>query len=177
MARYKIPGVTICDSAKIFGIEKIRFGADTYVDHYSIIYANAPMSIGRNVYVASFSFISGAVEVEIGDYAGLFQGCRIYAGAEDLKDWGFGNPTIPDKFRNAKRAPVRIGRFATIGANSVVLPGVSIGEGATVGANSVVTRDLAPWAVYIGNRKVGERNRKGLMENYERYMAEMKTRE
>ncbi len=174
MARYKVPGVTICDTAKIFGIERIEFGKEAYIDHYAIIYANQRMKIGKNVYIASFSFISGAMEIEIGDYVGIFQGCRIYAGTEDLKEWGFGNPTIPDEFRNAKRAPVTIGRFATIGANSVVLPGVTIGEGVSIGANSVVTRDLQPWSVYIGNKRVGERNKKGLLENYERFLAEKK---
>ena len=51
----------------------------------------------------------------------------------------------------------------------MVLPGVNIGEGATVGANSIVTRDLESWGIYIGNRKIGTRDREGVLKNYERF--------
>jgi len=65
-----------------------------------------------------------------------------------------------------------IGKFAVVGANSVVLPGVTIGEGASVGACSVVTRDLDPWGIYIGNKKIGERNKQGVLDNYAQYLKE-----
>ncbi|WP_265101884.1 DapH/DapD/GlmU-related protein, partial [Vibrio owensii] len=38
-----------------------------------------------------------------------------------------------------------------IGANVVVLPGVSIGFGAVVGAGSVVTKDVPENTVVVGN--------------------------
>lgn len=37
-----------------------------------------------------------------------------------------------------------------MGANCVVLPGVTIGEGCTIGALSLVNRDCEPWTVYAG---------------------------
>ncbi|MFA7537244.1 MAG: hypothetical protein WCY68_14280, partial [Desulfuromonadales bacterium] len=37
---------------------------------------------------------------------------------------GFGNPTLQEEFRNVHRAPVHIGRFAVIGANSVLRAGL-----------------------------------------------------
>ena len=43
--------------------------------------------------------------------------------------------------------PVRIGAWADIGVNAVVLPGVTIGKGAIVGAGAVVTTDVAPFAI------------------------------
>ena len=42
-------------------------------------------------------------------------------------------------------------RGASIGANSVVIPGVTIGENALVGAGSVVTKDVPDNAVVAGN--------------------------
>ena len=36
--------------------------------------------------------------------------------------------------------PVRIGAWADIGTNAVILPGVTIGKGAIVGAGAVVTQ-------------------------------------
>lgn len=38
-----------------------------------------------------------------------------------------------------------------IGANAVILPGVTVGQNAVVGANSVVTRDVPAYSVYAGN--------------------------
>jgi len=42
-----------------------------------------------------------------------------------------------------------------------------------VGACSVVSRDLEPWGIYIGNKRVGERQRDGVLKNYERYLKEV----
>jgi acetyltransferase-like isoleucine patch superfamily enzyme len=48
------------------------------------------------------------------------------------------------------KGPV-IRRFAIIGANSTILPGIVIGEYALVGAGSVVTKDIPERAVVAGN--------------------------
>jgi acyl-[acyl carrier protein]--UDP-N-acetylglucosamine O-acyltransferase len=45
----------------------------------------------------------------------------------------------------------KIGSSVFLGANAVVLPGVTIGDGAIVGAGSVVTKDVAPHMVVAGN--------------------------
>ncbi|MFQ6062783.1 MAG: DapH/DapD/GlmU-related protein [Methanosarcinales archaeon] len=38
-----------------------------------------------------------------------------------------------------------MGKGASIGANSTILPNLEIGEGAIVAAGSVVTKDVLPW--------------------------------
>jgi acetyltransferase-like isoleucine patch superfamily enzyme len=48
-----------------------------------------------------------------------------------------------------RRGPVWIGRDATIGANTTILPGVVIGEGAIVSAMSLVNRDV-PAGAFVG---------------------------
>ena len=45
----------------------------------------------------------------------------------------------------------RIRKGATIGAGSVILPGLEIGEYATIGAGSVVTKSVRPYALVYGN--------------------------
>jgi len=52
---------------------------------------------------------------------------------------------LPDK-----RNFVFIGNDVWIGANAIVLPGVTIGDGAIIGAGAVVTRDVPPYAVATG---------------------------
>lgn len=46
---------------------------------------------------------------------------------------------------------VYIGSNVMIGANSLILPGVTIGDYAIVGAGSVVTKDVPPYAFFAGN--------------------------
>lgn len=44
-----------------------------------------------------------------------------------------------------------IGKFAKIGANATILPGVRIEAYALIGAGAVVTKDVPEGAVVIGN--------------------------
>ena len=61
--------------------------------------------------------------------------------------------------------PIHIGNNVWIGANSVVLPGVTIGDNTVIGAGSIVTRDIPANVVAVGNpcrvmRPISERDRK-----------------
>lgn len=44
-----------------------------------------------------------------------------------------------------------IGNDVWIGANSILMKGVTIGDGAIVGAGSVVTKDVEPYSIVFGN--------------------------
>ncbi|MBR1446896.1 MAG: sugar O-acetyltransferase [Alloprevotella sp.] len=56
----------------------------------------------------------------------------------------------PQHRRSMTYAPIHIGRNVWIGANAVVLPGVSIGDGAVVAAGAVVTKDVPPCTIVGG---------------------------
>lgn len=45
---------------------------------------------------------------------------------------------------------VKIGNCVWLGANVVVLPGVTIGDGAVIGAGSIVTKDIPPGVLAFG---------------------------
>lgn len=47
--------------------------------------------------------------------------------------------------------PIRIQKGAWIGANAVILAGISVGKHAIVGAGAVVTKDVPDYAVVVGN--------------------------
>lgn len=162
-------GVTAYDGAKIIGAENIHFGNPVLIDDFALIVARDPIVIGNYVHIACYSSITGGERVDIGDFAAVSQGARLLTGTDDFIHGGFGNSTVPTEYRNALRAPISVGRFCIVGANAVVMPGVTIGEGAVVGASSVVTRDLEPWGVYIGNRRHRERDRAAVLEGFDRF--------
>ena len=172
MDKYNIPGVKTFEYTKIVGLENITFGRNIIIDDFAFVYATTRMAFGNYVHIACFSSVIGGAELTIGDFVAISQGARILTATDDFKEWGFGNSTVPLKYRNVTKKPIHIGRFCIVGANSVVLPGVTIGEGAMVGAGSVVTKDLAPWGVYVGNKRISERNRDAVLKNYQKFLEE-----
>lgn len=170
MDKYEIPNVKTFEYTKIINIENIDFGKYIIIDDFAFIYARKKIKLGDYVHIGIYASISGGEELKVGSYSAISQGVRILTATDDFKDWGFGNSTVDDKFRNVQSAPIEIGDFCIIGANSVVLPGVKIGNGAMVGANSVVTKDLESWGIYVGNRKIGERNKEEVLSNYKKFL-------
>lgn len=170
MNKYKIDNVKTFEFTKIIGIENIDFGKYIIIDDFVLIYSRNKIKIGNYVHIANFTSITGGEALTIGNYSAISQGCRILTATDDFKEWGFGNSTISNEFRNVESAAIHIGDYCIIGANSVVLPGVNIGEGATVGANSVVTRDLEPWGIYIGNKKIGMRDKNNIIKNHKIFL-------
>ena len=171
MDKYKIPNVKTFEYTKIIGLENIEFGKNIIIDDFAFIYAKGKIKFGNYVHIGIYASITGGDELIVGDFCAISQGVRILTATDDFKDWGFGNSTIANEFRNIKSLPITIGNFSIIGANSVILPGVNIGEGAMVGANSTITKDLEPWGIYIGTKKVGTRNKEEVLKNYERFLA------
>lgn len=72
-------------------------------------------------------------------------------GAKVLGSTHTGLPAeIPIMQTDLDIRPVRIGAWADIGVNAVILPGVTIGRGAIVGAEAVVTEDVTFFSIVAG---------------------------
>lgn len=169
--KYNIPNVKTFEFTKIIGLENIEFGKNIIIDDFVIIYAKEKISIGNYVHIASFTSISGGGELVMEEFSGLSSGCRIITGSDDFKGSGFGNPTISEEFRNVHIGRINIEKFAIVGTNSVILPNVTIGEGATISSGSIITKDLEPWGIYIGNRKIGTRDKEEVLKNYKKFLT------
>ena len=77
-----------------------------------------------------------------------------------------GHPINPDLRRDVAQynIPVHIGNNVWIGANSVILPGITIGDNSVIGAGSVVTKDIPANVVAVGNpckvlREIGDHDK------------------
>lgn len=100
-----------------------------------------PVKIGDRTRIQGFCFIPEGVEIGEGVFIGpnvTFTNCkwpRVRGAGE--------NPSLVEK------TVVESG--ASIGAGSVILPGVTIGEYAVIGAGSVVTDSVKASVVVYGN--------------------------
>lgn len=102
--------------------------------------------------------------LKLGDYVGIGRGCCI--AIKDYLEIGSytrigANVTILDQDHKFKRndlimnqqadiRKVKIGKDVWIGANAIVLKGVTIGDGAILGAGSVVTKNIPPYEIWAG---------------------------
>lgn len=170
MDKYKIPNVKTFEYTKIIGIENIKFGKNVIIDDFVLIYAKEKIQIGNYTHIGSFSSISGGGEFIMEDFTGIGSGCRILTATDDFKDFGFGNPTISNKFRNLSIGKIILKKFSIIGANCIIFPNVTIGEGAAIGAGSIVTRDIKPWTIMMNSRLIGERNKEEVLKTYEKFL-------
>lgn len=102
------------------------------------------VKIGENCFIATRAWSSEPYLVTIGSNVQITRGVMIHTH-------GGGNAArkfLPDFDVFGK---VEIKDWAYIGANSIIMPGVTIGEGALVAAGSVVTKSVAPYTVVGGN--------------------------
>ncbi len=100
--------------------------------------------IGRKVWIGPQSYFD-ARDLEIGDFVGWGPGAKVLGSTHT------GMPLdVPIIQTDLLVKPVRVGEWADIGVNAVLLPGVTIGRGAIVGAGAVVAQDVAPFSVVVG---------------------------
>jgi galactoside O-acetyltransferase len=142
--------VTIWPQAKIVAPHAVTIGDSVIIDDFVFLMGGERTRIGSFIHIASFTSVTGGGEFVMEDFSGLSGGIRIYTGNEDYSGNCLTNPAVPPPYRIPIRSFVRIGKHAIIGANAVILPGVTVGEGAVVGANSLVTKNCDPWTVYAG---------------------------
>lgn len=98
--------------------------------------------VGADVSIAPYTHIWGSGGVRIGDRVMIASGCKISSLTHD--------PDSPAMRSVAVASAVVIEDDVWLGANAVVLPGVTIGRGAVVGAGSVVRENVPGWAIVGG---------------------------
>jgi len=127
---------------------------ENYVNwHYCNIDPTA--KIWRKVKIGSYVEIGP--EVEIGPYTKIQAFAYIPKGVK-IGAWCFIGPRVTftnDKYPKATDSWVCLETIVedhvSIGAGAVILPGIRIGKYAIIGAGSVVTKDVPAYAMVAGN--------------------------
>ena len=132
-------------------------------------------SCGKNVWIVP------PMKLAVGKYISIGEGCYFNAGTTFIDDWKIeigsnclfgpnvtlcttGHPISPNHRMDGMYSfPIKIGNTCWIGANVIVLPGITIGDHSVIGAGSVVTKDIPANVVAAGNpchvlRQIDERD-------------------
>jgi len=141
-------GVLILEGCVMEGTDSMSFGANVSIGSMSFFSAeNGKITVGsktsfnRNVHINA----SVCGEIKIGDNC-LFGPSVVLRTA----DHRFDKVNIPIREQGHICKNITIEDDVWIGANVVVVGGVSIGRGAVVGAGAVVTKDVPAFAVVGG---------------------------
>lgn len=105
----------------IYHPENLRFGDHVDVGENVVLRAAGGLTIGSRVLIAAGAVLTTA-----------------------------GHPLQPPRWNRNISAPISIGDDVWIGANAVILPGVTIGAGSVIAAGAVVTADVPPLCVAAG---------------------------
>jgi galactoside O-acetyltransferase len=117
------------------------------------VYITTQADLGDYVHLAPYITVIGGAKSKlmVGHFATIAAGCRIIAGSDTFAGDGFTSVTVPDRYRDVvNHSIVEIRRFAGIGTNAVIMPGVTVSEGTVIGACSLVTHNTEPWTIYMG---------------------------
>jgi len=130
--------------------EGVEFNVNTVLLVGLGLRAPARLSVGNDVRFGPDNMIVAANDVRIGDHCRTGPGVKIYdtdlhALDPDRRRQNYGT------IEHAATAAVRIEDDVWIGANAVILKGVTLHRGAIVGAAAVVADDVPAMTVVAGN--------------------------
>lgn len=138
-------------------IGQIIIGDSSSIRDFSVIVANNDKSntlnnsgiiIGKNTYIGEFNNIrAGGGKIVIGNNCLISQHITIVASNHSIVK----SKLICEQPWSVNKNFVIIKDDVWIGANAVIMPGVTIGTGAIIGAGSIVTMDIPEYAIAVGN--------------------------
>lgn len=130
-------------------------GDGTKIWHFSHVMSNCIIgencNLGQNVVVSPKVILGTNVKVQ--------NNVSIYTGVVCEDDVFLGPSMVFTNIVNPRSAIIRrdeykttlVKKGASIGANATIICGNTIGEYALIGAGAVVTKNVAPYALVVGN--------------------------
>ncbi len=126
----------------------------TYIQPNVVFVHTNRLRVGKSFCVNSGTYINAIGGIRVGDHVLLGPNVTVSSGMHPIEGRF---PSISSRPSIPK--PIVIENDVWIGANAVIMPGVTLAEGTVVGANSVVTKDTEPYSVVVGSpaRKIRTR--------------------
>ncbi|MBI2444542.1 MAG: acyltransferase [Candidatus Magasanikbacteria bacterium] len=143
--------VFISHAVEIRRPQLVRLGSHIAID--TGFYLTTAAELGDYIHIGPDVCIIGGARglLKMGNFTNLAAGCRVICVSDTFTGEGLITaPGIPPEYCRLKIAPVVLEDFANVGANAVIMPGVTLGKGSVVGACSLVTHNTEPWTIYAG---------------------------
>ena len=141
-ARVAFAGVSICEDSQL--------GPNSFVAHdASLLNSN----LGRWSEIGRYSKLNNA---DVGSFCSISWDVTVGATSHPI-DWASTHAfayhpsegIVDDLAFESPRTS--LGHDVWVGANAVILPGVTVGTGSIIGAGAVVTSDVGPYEIVVGN--------------------------
>lgn len=155
----KIGKGTYLPKIKVTWPHQVKLGTNCNLEHgvyfhYDGIYSEKPsICIGNNVFIGNNTEFNITDKITIGNDSLIASGCRFIDHNHGI--------ALGELMRTqiAPQSEIIIENNVWLGANTIILKGVSIGEGAVVAAGAVVNKSIPPYEIWGGvpAKKIGER--------------------
>jgi len=147
---------------KIKWIGIFVFFVQTIAQGSLFLQSNEFMDVGKWTYGEPTILFPRHHFVRIGNFCSFAGGVLIIIQGEHRSDWistypfmsfasGYWPNAIGIQGHPGSKGPVVIGNDVWIGANALILSGVTIGDGAVIGAHAVISKDVPPYSIVAGN--------------------------
>jgi len=129
--------------------------------NYNTIYKNVSLN---TVLLGDFTYVSDGTKIskaKIGKFCSIGPDCKIGLGKHPSSKFVSTHPvffsmlkqaqvSFSNKNRFEEFEEINIGNDVWVGANAIILDGVTVSDGVIIGAGSVVTKDIPPYAIVGG---------------------------
>lgn len=138
----RIPSVSVRRS--FYRLLGAAIGSHAVIHYGSEIRCPKRLEIGKGSIVGDNAILDARCGLVIGRHVNISSNVSIYTLQHDYRDRKFHCNV------EQRRMKVEIGDRVWLGANVIVLPGVTIGEGAVCCAGAVIAKDVPPFSVMAG---------------------------
>lgn len=133
----------------LLGVKCAQKGNRFFIGNPRVIGDYSNICMHENSEIERCCFLLAKDRIEIGENSTLAYGVSIITGADPN-----GPKNKLSKIYPPLHAPVVIGNDCWIGANAIILPGVTIGDCVMVAAGSVVNKDIPSNVLVAGSPAV-----------------------
>jgi len=131
----------------------ISIGDNVRIDFNSLISAGLEgIEIGSHVHIsANVQLFGGGGRIVLHEFSGLSPGVKLFTASDDFSDGWLKGPQVGIAYRKIESGGIFLDMNSQVGANSVVLPGVTFGFNSCAGALCLVSSDVEPNVLVAGN--------------------------
>jgi acetyltransferase-like isoleucine patch superfamily enzyme len=135
-------GATVGRIASIAHTARLFPGARDCFCHWSAeVKYPERITLGQGVIIGQRCTIGAAAPIELGDHVHLSKGVYVETAGLDFSG--------PRPYPHISK-PITIGEGVWIGAEAMILGGVTIGAGSVIGAGAIVSKDVPPRTTVTG---------------------------